>query len=315
MLRIQGTKHSLVMRTNGVSKHLGIVYAPSTQQGMLPMTPDTAHGTERINNWIDQQPVTSPQVDLSIIIPAYNEERRLPPTLIDVIDFFDRKAISYEVVVIDDGSSDGTAEVVRKFERVRNQVRLIQLPRNYGKGHAVRLGVLNCRGSRILFADADGATPIQECERLEAALSTGADVAIGSRALASTETKVATSLHRRFLGRVFNRCVNMILLPSIADTQCGFKMFTRKAALFLFRRQRADRFSFDVELLYMAHKAQLTIKEVPINWTNVPGSKVNLVVDSLSMFRDVFRFRVIHRGIDRACFDQFEEQIAETANQ
>lgn len=299
---------------NRVSRHIWIVYAPLTLQAMLSMTSENVHGTERINNWIDQQPVTSPRVDLSVVIPAYNEERRLPPTLIDVIDFFDRKSISYEVVVIDDGSTDGTAEVVRKFERVRNQVRLIQLPRNYGKGHAVRLGVLNCRGSCILFADADGATPIQEFDRLKAAISEGADVAIGSRALASTETKVATSLHRRFLGRVFNKCVNMILLPSIADTQCGFKMFTRKAALFLFRRQRADRFSFDVELLYMAHKANLAIKEVPINWTNVPGSKVNLVLDSLSMFRDVFRFRVIHRGIDRDCFDQFEEQIAETPN-
>ena len=277
------------------------------------MTSEKALGTERINTWIDQQPVTSPSVELSIVVPAYNEERRLPPTLIDIIDFFDRKSVSYEVLVIDDGSTDGTAEVVRKFERVRSQVRLIQLPRNYGKGHAVRLGVLNCRGSNILFADADGATPIQEFDRLQAAISAGADIAIGSRALASNETKVATSLHRRFLGRVFNKCVNMILLPSIADTQCGFKMFSRKAALFLFRRQRADRFSFDVELLYIAHKANLAIKEVPINWTNVPGSKVNLVLDSLSMFRDVFRFKVVHRGVDRACFEQFEEQAAETS--
>jgi dolichyl-phosphate beta-glucosyltransferase len=196
---------------------------------------------------------------------------------------------------------------------VRNQVRLIQLPRNYGKGHAVRLGVLNSRGASILFADADGATPIQEFERLAAALHDGADIAIGSRALASSETKVATSLHRRLFGRVFNKCVNLILLPSIADTQCGFKIFTRKAALFLFRRQRADRFSFDVELLYMAHKANLNIKEVPINWKNVPGSKVNLILDSLSMFRDVFRFRVIHRGVDRASFEEFDERVGEGA--
>lgn len=289
------------------------MYAPVTQLRMLPMSADNSNRTERVADWIGQQPITSPQVQLSVIIPAYNEERRLPPTLIDVIDFFDRRSISYEVLVIDDGSKDGTAEVVRKFERVRNQVRLIQLPRNYGKGHAVRLGVLNSRGSQILFADADGATPIQEFERLEAALSAGADIAIGSRALASKDTKVATSIHRRLFGRVFNKCVNMILLPSIADTQCGFKMFTRKAALFLFRRQRADRFSFDVELLYMAHKAHLAVTEVPINWTNVPGSKVNLVIDSLSMFRDVFRFKVIHRGIDRSCFEQFEEQTAETS--
>lgn len=287
------------------------MYAHVASYTIYSMAPESAHGSERVNNWIEQQPVTSPQVDLSVIIPAYNEERRLPPTLIDIIDFFDRKAISYEVLVIDDGSTDSTTEVVRKFERVRNQVRLIQLPKNYGKGHAVRLGVLNSRGSRIMFADADGATPIQEFERLESALSAGADIAIGSRALASTDTKVATSIHRRFLGRVFNKCVNLILLPTIADTQCGFKMFTRKTAMFLFKRQRADRFSFDVELLYMAHKANLKIKEVPINWTNVPGSKVNLVRDSLAMFRDVFRFRVIHRGIDRECFDQFEEQSDE----
>lgn len=275
------------------------------------MAPETAHGNERVNNWIEQQPVTSPQVYLSVVVPAFNEERRLPPTLIDIIDFFDRRSISYEVIVIDDGSTDSTAEVVRKFERVRSQVRLIQLPKNYGKGHAVRLGVLNSRGNRILFADADGATPIQEFDRLESAVSAGADIAIGSRALTSTDTKVATSIHRRVLGRVFNKCVNLILLPTIADTQCGFKMFTRKTAMFLFRKQRADRFSFDVELLYMAHKANLNIKEVPINWTNVPGSKVNLVRDSLAMFRDVFRFRVVHRGIDRHSFDQFEEQVSD----
>jgi len=277
------------------------------------MASDTAHGNERVNTWIEQQPVTSPQVELSVVVPAFNEERRLPPTLIDIIDFFDRKGISYEVLVIDDGSKDSTAEVVRKFERVRHQVRLIQLPKNYGKGHAVRLGVLNSRGARVLFADADGATPIQEFERLEAAVAGGADIAIGSRALASADTKVATSIHRRLLGRVFNKCVNLILLPTIADTQCGFKMFTRKAAMFLFRRQRADRFSFDVELLYMAHKADLNIKEVPINWTNVPGSKVNLVHDSLTMFRDVFRFRVIHRGVDRESFNRFEDQAADSA--
>lgn len=272
------------------------------------MANETTQTPERISSWIEQQPVTSPKIDLSIVVPAYNEERRLPPTLIDIIDFFDRSGLSYEVLVIDDGSRDLTSEVVRKFERVRKQVRLIQLPKNYGKGHAVRLGVLNSHGNRILFADADGATPIQEFYRLDAAITEGADLAIGSRALASAETKVSTSLHRRLLGRIFNRCVNIILLPSIADTQCGFKMFTRKTALFLFRQQRADRFSFDVELLYMARKAELKVREVAINWTNVPGSKVNLVKDSLAMFRDIFRFRMAHRGVTRAAFEHFEDK-------
>lgn len=271
------------------------------------MTPDHPQSPETVESWIGQQAVTSSPIEVTVVVPAYNEERRLPPTLIDIIDYFDQKGMAYEVIVIDDGSRDGTAEVVRKFERVRQQVRLIQLPKNYGKGHAVRLGVLNSRGEKVLFADADGATPIQEFERLEKALSAGSDIAIGSRALASTDTKVATSIHRRALGRMFNKCVNFILLPSIADTQCGFKMFKRKAAMFLFKRQRADRFSFDVELLYMAHKAGLAVKEVPINWRNVPGSKVNLVVDSLCMFRDVFRFKVIHRGINPESFEQFED--------
>jgi len=271
------------------------------------MTPDRPQRPETVESWIGQQAVTSSPIEVTVVVPAYNEERRLPPTLIDIIDYFDRKGMAYEVIVIDDGSRDGTAEVVRKFERVRQQVRLIQLPKNYGKGHAVRLGVLNSRGEKVLFADADGATPIQEFERLEKAISAGSDIAIGSRALASTDTKVTTSIHRRALGRMFNTCVNFILLPSIADTQCGFKMFKRKAAMFLFKRQRADRFSFDVELLYMAHKAGLAVKEVPINWRNVPGSKVNLVVDSLCMFRDVFRFKVIHRGINPESFEQFED--------
>jgi len=260
-----------------------------------------------LQEWFRQQEASTDTVDLSVIVPAYNEERRLPPTLIHMIDFFDARGISYEIIVVDDGSKDGTGEMVRKFERVRHQVRSIQLPRNYGKGHAVRLGVLNSRGKRILFADADGATPIEEFARLDEALNKGASVAIGSRALASNNTKVSTSVHRRLLGRIFNRCVNTILLPAITDTQCGFKLFTRPVALFLFRNQRSDRFSFDVELLYIAKKAGISVKEVAINWNNIPGSKVNLAIDSLKMFRDVFQFRVLHRHISPEQFLKFQQ--------
>lgn len=266
--------------------------------------------SHHLQEWFQQQEASSETVDLSVIVPAYNEERRLPPTLINMIDFFDGRGISYEIIVVDDGSKDGTSEIVRKFERVRDQVRSIQLPRNYGKGHAVRLGVLNSRGKRILFADADGATPIEEFVRLDETLNRGASVAIGSRALASSETKVSTSFHRRLLGRIFNRCVNTILLPSITDTQCGFKMFTRPVALFLFKNQRSDRFSFDVELLYIAKKAGIPISEVAINWNNIPGSKVNLVFDSLKMFRDVFQFKVLHRHISPEQFWKFQEELA-----
>lgn len=260
--------------------------------------------TQAVQEWLSGQEQTTKPIDISIVVPAYNEERRLPPTLIDMIDFFDRTALAYEIIVVDDGSTDATSDVVQKFERVREQVTLIQLPKNYGKGHAIRLGVLNSRGSMVLFADADGATPIAEFSRLQAALQAGADVAIGSRALASTDTKVTTSVHRKLLGRIFNRCVNTILVPSIADTQCGFKLFTRTAALFLFRRQTSDRFSFDVEILYIAEKAGLSIKEVPINWNNIPGSKVNLVIDSMRMLRDVFKFRMRHRNVAREHYEK-----------
>jgi dolichyl-phosphate beta-glucosyltransferase len=259
-----------------------------------------------VSDWLQTQEPTSQPIDISIVIPAYNEERRLPPTLLDMIDFFDRQALSYEIVVVDDGSRDGTNEVVRKFERVRRQVKLIQLPKNYGKGHAVRLGVLNTRGNTVLFADADGATPIAEFSKLYAEITSGASIAIGSRALASIDTKVSTSIHRKLLGRIFNRCVNTVLLPSITDTQCGFKMFTRPVAQFLFRQQSSDGFSFDVELLYIAQKAEIPVREVAINWNNIPGSKVNLILDSLRMLRDVFRFKMLHRNVSPASLTGYE---------
>lgn len=263
-------------------------------------------GDLQLSNWIKQQPITKATVDISIIVPAFNEERRLPPTLIDIIDYFDKHSASYEVIVVDDGSSDQTASVVEKFERVRPQVRLIRLPKNYGKGHAVRLGVLNSHGLKVLFADADGATPIAEVTRLLNALDGGAEIAIGSRAAYSSETKVSTVFYRKLLGRVFNGCVNFLILPGISDTQCGFKIFSKSAAAFLFQNQKSDRFSFDVELLYLARKVGLKITEVPINWQNIPGSKVNLIVDSLKMFRDIFRFKLIHRGVTEESFATFK---------
>jgi dolichyl-phosphate beta-glucosyltransferase len=271
----------------------------------LPSSMSSPQSPTDVHEWLKSQESTGRTIDVSIVVPAFNEERRLPPTLLDMIDFFDRQPQSYEIIVVDDGSGDGTSEVVRKFERVREQVKLIQLPKNYGKGHAVRLGILNSRGKVILFADADGATPINEFNRLYDAIHSGADIAIGSRAIASTETRVTTSIHRKLLGRIFNWCVNTVLLPSIADTQCGFKMFTRNTALFLFKRQRADRFSFDVEILYIARKANLAIKEVAINWNNIPGSKVNLLVDSMRMFRDVFQFKMRHRYVSPEHYHEF----------
>jgi len=250
-----------------------------------------------MDEWLKQDSAESAPVALSVVVPAFNEELRLPHALIEMIDLLDSRAIQYEIIVVDDGSRDATCSTVRQFERIRPQVRLIRLPVNRGKGHAVRTGVLNSKGARVLFADADGATPFVELARLEAALDAGADVAIGSRAAASEDTRVRTVLHRRLLGRMFNAWVNAVLLPQVADTQCGFKLFTRRAAQFLFGRQQSERFSFDVELLYLARRAGIRVQEVAVNWNNIPGSKVNLVVDAARMLRDVVVFRWRHRDV------------------
>lgn len=230
-------------------------------------------------------------VDFSVVIPAYNEEQRLPKTLLSVLNYIRTRKETFEVIVVDDGSSDGTAAVIRQFERLSPVVRLLSYGHNRGKGYAVRFGVLNSNGRLVLFSDADGATPIEELERLKSAINLGADLVIASRALYSKDTYVETSVHRKFIGRVFNGIVNLLILPGVADTQCGFKLFRREAAKYLFSRQRADGFSFDVELLFLARKFGFRMIEVPVNWINIPGSKVNLFKDSWRMFVDILRFR------------------------
>jgi dolichyl-phosphate beta-glucosyltransferase len=157
--------------------------------------------------------------------------------------------------------------------------------------------VLNAYGRWVLFTDADGSTPIAELERLETALRSGGDIAIGSRALPSESTAIHTASHRKIIGRIFNWFVNLMVLPKLADTQCGFKLFSAEAARFLFERQKTDGFGFDVEILFIAQQAGLVIHEIPINWTNAPGSKVNLIKDSLLMFMDIFKARLRHRRV------------------
>ena len=260
-----------------------------------PLSSDT-------QEWLERHTPARQAVDLSIVVPAFNEEWRLPPTLIDIVDYFDAGNTNYEVLVVDDGSSDATSAVVKKFQRIRSQIKLIRLPDNKGKGHAVRTGILSANGRRILFTDADGSTPIREIERLQAALDAGADAAIGSRAIPSQDILVITRWYRKFLGRAFNFCANRILVPGIADTQCGFKMFSARAAQFMFERQRANGFSFDLEILFIAKRAGVKVTEIPVNWRHVPGSKVNLLIDAAKMFKDLLIFSMRHRNITPADF-------------
>jgi dolichyl-phosphate beta-glucosyltransferase len=231
------------------------------------------------------------QPELSIVIPAFNEESRLGPTLDAYLGYCGQTARRVEVIVVDDGSLDRTSAVVNSYVREHPEVRLIRLAENQGKGQAVRSGIVNSRGKLILFADADGATPLSEVERLEAAIQGGADVAIGSRALHEQGVKVKARLYRRVIGRIFHRCVEILTVARVKDTQCGFKLFRGPVAHDLFSRMRIRGFSFDVGVLMMAQRRGYSIAEVPVNWTHQPGSKVNLAVDSVRMVRDLFIIR------------------------
>ena len=222
-------------------------------------------------------------IQLSVVIPAYNEARRILPYLEAITAYLDRRGLSYEILVVDDGSSDGTATLVERA----GAARLIRLSRNTGKGAAVRAGMQAAQGALQLFADADGATPIPELERLEAAIKDGADLAIGSRTLASRDSRyrVEARLHRTLLGNLFNKIVRRLGIQDINDTQCGFKLFRHAVAQDLFSVARTNGYGFDLELLYVARRRGYRIAEVPINWTDQPGSKVRVLRDGLAMLR------------------------------
>jgi len=226
--------------------------------------------------------------DVSVVIPAYNEASRILPTLFSRIDHFTSRRLSHEIIVVDDGSRDSTAALVREVSRRLTSVRLICLPSNLGKGAAARAGVRNATGALVLIEDADGATPISEFEALRAAVEAGADIAIGSRQ-PSEHTRVDRRLKRWVMGRTFALLVNGWAVPGIADTQCGFKLFRSDVARRIFALQRLDGFAFDVEALRLARELEFGVAEVPINWADVAGSKVNLVRDSLRMLWDVLR--------------------------
>jgi dolichyl-phosphate beta-glucosyltransferase len=211
----------------------------------------------------------------SVIIPAFNEAQRLPPFLEKVVAYFEGRDEPYEVIVVDDGSTDGTADVVGT--RHLPSVRVLRLPANAGKGAAVRAGMLAAKGAYRLFADADGATPIEELKRLEPMLVAGVDVVIGSRVLVDPGVSVTTRPHRVAAGRIFNWLVSMAGLTNIADSQCGFKAFTGSAASRLFEALTTQGFGFDVELLLRARAAGCRIVEVPVNWSDQAGSKVGVL--------------------------------------
>jgi len=242
------------------------------------------------------KPPQSSEIQLSIVIPAYNEEARLPSTLNNTLRWCIDRSLDFELILVDDGSRDGTVRLGRLLEGNDFRVRTLSCP-HMGKGAAVRMGMLNARGRYVLFMDADGATPLEEILKLSAALDAGHDIAIGSRvSLHLTETQVKRSFLRKLIGRTFSLFVRIFAIGGIADTQCGFKMFRREAALNIFYRQKLNGFAFDVEVLVLARRLSLAIAEVPVNWVAQPGSKVNLAVDSIAMLWDIARISFLHRS-------------------
>ena len=225
----------------------------------------------------------------SVVIPAFNEAHRLPPFLEKVVAYFEGRDEPYEVIVVDDGSTDGTAELVEARDLAT--VRVLRLPANAGKGSAVRAGMLAARGAYRLFADADGATPIEELKRLEPVLVAGADVVIGSRVLVDPGVSVTTRSHRVAAGRLFNWLVARMGLRGIADSQCGFKAFTAPAAARLFDALATEGCGFAVELLLRARAAGCRIVEVPVNWADQAGSKVGVLRHGPGMLWQIVQAR------------------------
>ncbi len=232
----------------------------------------------------------NPAPDLSIIVPAYNEESRLPGSLEKIASYINARKRNTEVIVVDDGSTDRTAAMAEQFcGKIRN-MRILLNETNRGKGFSVRHGSLEAKGNMILFTDADLSAPIEEADKLLEALNDH-DVAIGSRAMNRKLIEAHQSAFREFAGVLFNKIVRIILRLPFVDTQCGFKAFRRERCQIIFEQQTIERFGFDPELLYLARRHGLSSVEVPVRWAHSPATKVSMLRDSLQMFADVFMIR------------------------
>jgi glycosyltransferase involved in cell wall biosynthesis len=234
--------------------------------------------------------MNAPAPELSIVIPAYNEERRLPETLRRIRAYLEARRVSAEVIVVDDGSCDATAALVEHRSAQLPALRLLSNGRNRGKGYSVRHGMLEARGRLVLFTDADLSAPIEEADKLLVALG-GYDVAIGSRALDRSLIEVHQSPLREFAGILFNQLVRLLTGLHFSDTQCGFKAFVRERARIVFEQQRIERFGFDPEILFLAERHGLRAVEVPVRWAHDPATKIHVVRDGLRMFAEVLLIR------------------------
>lgn len=232
-----------------------------------------------------------PKFLLSIVIPTFNEEKRILSTLDHITSYLKKYKFRFEIIIVDDGSQDNTVKVTQEYIKKCSSIRIIENGINRGKGYSVRNGILQSNGDLILFSDADLSTPIEELPKFLRWLEKGYDIAIGSRALKESVV-LNQPLRRRIMGIIFNRMVQIISVRGIIDTQCGFKCFKRQAAYDIFSIQKLNRFSFDVETLYLAKKKGYKIKEISVRWYYNSNSKVRCFKDSIQMFKDLFIIRI-----------------------
>jgi glycosyltransferase involved in cell wall biosynthesis len=227
----------------------------------------------------------------SIVIPAYNESTRLRPTLDSLLRFTQAQKWDVEILVVNDGSTDDTAQVVREYGKAHPQILLLENPGNRGKGFSVRNGMLHARGEICLFTDADLSSPIEEAQKLVAAIDQGADLAIGSRWLKSELQTERQPLYRQAFGRIFNMVLRLVLGMRFVDTQCGFKAFRQGAVQRIFPLQKIERWGFDPEILFLARRAGLRVDEVAVVWAHSEGTRLNPFRDGMRMFGEVLRIR------------------------
>ena len=256
--------------------------------------------------------MTSPYY--SIVVPAYNEAERIGPSLERMLAYIGESKWSAEIIVVNDGSGDNTAAVVADFARRNPIIRLIEKPGNRGKGYTVRNGMMSASGQVLLFTDADLSSPIEESSKLFAVIESGrADVAIGSRYLQSELQTRKQPLYRRMLGRSFNTALHIILGLSYADTQCGFKAFSRKAVAEIFPHMKIERWGFDPEILFLARKYGLRVVEVPVSWGHDHRSKINPLRDGVRMLGELIRIRINSIGGKYALPESATRVVTKTA--
>ena len=228
---------------------------------------------------------------LSIVIPAYNESARIEDALERVMSCISEQGWDAEVLVVDDGSKDDTAAIVERWMKTYPRLHLVQNPGNRGKGYSVRNGLLQAAGYIVMFTDADLSAPMEEAERLIAAIDSGADVAIGSRWLDRARQTIHQPLYRQFFGRCFNWITRTVMGLPFKDTQCGFKAFRREAAQVIFRLQTIERWGFDPEILFIARKLKYEIREVPVTWGHDERSRISYLKDGMKMLEEMARIR------------------------